>query len=72
MVCENCRINLDRINMGYSALDLPCSCSVRQNFFFKIKQLISGVIVAPFLFGVTIFLFPIVLGERVVCWLEKP
>lgn len=63
MVCDNCKENIDRIEQGYSAQNLPCTCSIKESFVYNAKQIFLGI---PLLFLVlitTLILAPI-------CWVS--
>jgi hypothetical protein len=71
MVCDNCKENIERTRLGYSAKDLPCNCSRLESFFWNIKQgFVLGLIVIPItLFMVLVFL-PVTIMEKTNKWLS--
>jgi len=61
MVCANCQENLERIELGYSPQNLPCTCSVKESFVYNVKQVLIGL---PLLF--LVFLTALILAP--FCW----
>ena len=70
MVCANCLENIERINQGYSAQNLPCSCTKTESFFYNTKQLIGLTFIIPFVLGAILFFSPVFLFDKVVHFLE--
>jgi hypothetical protein len=71
MVCENCKINLDRQEQGYSPLDLKCTCTKTESLTWNLKQVIGLIFIVPIVLGVLIIMTPLILIERMGVWLES-
>jgi len=71
MVCENCKINLEREGLGYSMLDLDCTCTKTESLTWNLKQVIGLVFIVPIVLGVLIIMTPLILIERMGVWLES-
>jgi len=55
--CANCRENIERTNLGYNAHNIPCLAPTK----CKILEIISWIVVLPFLIIIGIILIPILI-----------
>jgi len=55
--CENCRENIERVDLGYNAHDIPCLTPTK----CKILEIISWILAIPILLILGIILIPILI-----------